>query len=58
MKGNKMAGSIFKMLPTLGIAGRERKTVVCGLGEAGEKVSTWVWNRREELGWGPVVDGQ
>lgn len=42
------AQSMWKMLTALRTAGRERKKVVCRLGEAAERASCWVWSRRED----------
>lgn len=52
------AQSAWKTLTALGIAGRERKAAVRRLGEAAERASCWLWNRREELSWGPGGGGQ
>ena len=52
------AQSVWNTLTALGISGRERKTAVRRLGEAAERASCWLWNRREELSWGPGEDGQ
>lgn len=47
------AQSVWRMLTALGIAGRERKTAARRLGEAAERASCWLWNRREDLSWKP-----
>ncbi|KAK0140163.1 hypothetical protein N1851_022917 [Merluccius polli] len=52
------AQSVWNTLTVLGIRGRERKTAARRLGEAAERASCWLWNRREELSWGPGEDGQ
>lgn len=38
--------------------GRKSKAAVHRLGEAAERASCWLWNRREEFSWGPGGDGQ
>ncbi|KAK1893947.1 Bone morphogenetic protein 5 [Dissostichus eleginoides] len=42
----------------LGIAGSEQQTAARRLGEAGERASRWLWNRREEWSWKPGEGGQ
>lgn len=38
---------VWKMLTAMGVMEREKKTAAWRLGEAVEKVSCWIWNRRE-----------
>lgn len=52
------AQSVWNTLTALGIRGRERKAAARRVGEAAERASCWLWNRREELSWGPGEDGQ
>ena len=53
------AQSVWRMLTAIGITGRERKTAARRMGEAAERASCWLWNRREELSWKPGGgDGQ
>ncbi|XP_066299893.1 uncharacterized protein [Branchiostoma lanceolatum] len=53
------AQSVWKMMTALGIAGKDRKTAIRRMGEAAERASCWLWNRREEVCWKPGgADGQ
>lgn len=52
------AQSVWLVLTTLGVAGRDRKAAVRRIGEAAERASCWLWFKREEEGWRPGADGQ
>ncbi|XP_066271283.1 uncharacterized protein [Branchiostoma lanceolatum] len=53
------AQSVWKMMTALGIAGKDRKVAIRRMGEAAERASCWLWNRREEVCWKPGgADGQ
>jgi hypothetical protein len=50
--------SVWKLLTAIGLTGRRKKTAARKLGEAAERASFWLWHKREEMEWGPGVDGQ
>lgn len=54
-----LAQSVWRMLTAIGWTRKGRKTAVRRMGEAAERASCWIWNRREELSWKPGgEDGQ
>lgn len=50
--------SVWSVLTTLGVTGKERKVAVRRIGEATERASCWLSSIRAEEGWRPGADGQ
>lgn len=52
------AQSVWTILTSLGILGKDQIAAVRRTGEAAERASCWLWYKREEEGWRHGADGQ